>query len=55
MIKLSKIEGQDKIISRARQICHPYKGTRKKIPENHLVEYIEALDIAEEEYKDGSE
>jgi len=55
MIKLSKIEDQDKIINRARQICHPYKGTRKKIPENHLVEYIEALEIAEEEYKDGSE
>ena len=51
MIKLSKIEGQDKIISRAKQIVRESWN----VDPNRVFTYMEALGIAEEEYKDGSE
>jgi|TARA_R110000824_G_scaffold42657_3_gene125387 hypothetical protein len=50
MIKLSKIEDQDKIIGRARQIVRDSWN----VDPNRAFTYIEALNIAEEEYKDGS-
>jgi|TARA_R110000737_G_scaffold270806_1_gene277989 hypothetical protein len=71
MIKLSKIEGQDKIISRAKQIVREswnvdpnrvftYMEALGIAEEEYALEirvftYMEALDKTEEEYKDGSE
>ncbi len=51
MIKLSKMEDQDKIIGRAKQIVLESWN----IDPDNVITYMEALGIAEEEYKDGSE